>query len=155
MKNFEKIAIVTSLVMFLLRTTIPHGADTVFFLIMTALAIFYVFFGFFLVNNIAFVGIFNGASYRSLSTLRCLGSACIGLLLGPLVLSTIFLLFNYNGAMHLYFIGVVSTVPLLAVSVVRYVKGKDVFYRDNIIRSAFWLAFPTLVMMVMARSSSL
>ncbi|MBL0742725.1 hypothetical protein [Chryseolinea lacunae] len=148
MKNFEKFAIVTSLSLFLLRTFTTYGSDGVFFLTMTALAIFYLIFGFFLVNNFTFTGIFNRAAYQSLSTLRILGSACVGFLLGPLVLSTIFLFFNYSGGMNLYFIGVGSTTPLLVISAVKYVLTKDVFYRDNIFRSAFWLAFPTVVLFI-------
>jgi len=118
------------------------------FVMSIVLSIFYFALGPFYFNGIALRDIFRKSAYAHTSFLRFIGAFWAGSTLGTLVVSALFSLLNYTGGRELFLIGALSGLVILIVSLIRYRKAKDPFYRGIVIRLTLFMVLNMAMLLI-------
>jgi len=133
MKRLEKILGIIVLIALIMKFTLIPLSNVLFLLSLSILACIYYPLGFALFNQIGFKQIFKKDSYKGLSALRILGAIGVGTTLSLICVGVLFKLLHWPGAMIQLISGLVSTLIILIVALIRYFKSKSE-YLINIIK---------------------
>lgn len=128
MIKLEKILGIIAGIGLILKFTLIFGGGTLLTLSLSALACLYYPFGFALFNQIGFKEIFIKDSYKGLSALRVIGAIGAGTGLAAICIGILFKLQNWTGANTNLISGLVPTLIVLVIALVKYIKTKGVFY---------------------------
>jgi len=112
---------------------IPFGG-TITTLSAMSLSIFYYAFGFAYFNQIKLKTIFKKDSYNEISILRIIGSVATGFTLSSLLIGILFKLQNWPLANNSLIAGLFSSVPILIIVVIKFIRNRTQFYKRILLR---------------------
>ncbi|MDZ7738117.1 MAG: hypothetical protein U5K32_03410 [Bacteroidales bacterium] len=139
MKKIELSLLIISLVGLILVIAGLEAAWYVVIPFLLLLGIFYYFFGFALLNNIAPEGIFRSVSYKGISPLRIFGSVLAGMAISLVPVAVLFKLRQYPMGGTITLLAGISTLLVLIFMIILYIRQKKKIHLENIIR--FGIAF--------------
>jgi hypothetical protein len=128
MKKLEKILGVAFLIALILKLTLLPGGGILATFSLLILANLYFLFGFALFNQIALKDIFKGASYNGIPALRIIGAIGTGSALSVLCVGILFRLQHWPGASINIITGVIVSLIILIIVLIKYFKAKEQFY---------------------------
>jgi len=133
LEKFLGIAAVIGLILKLIG--IP-GSMILLILTLGTLAFLYYPFGFALFNRIGFRQIFKKKSYEGLSALRIIGSIGAGMAFSVVCSGILFKTLHWPGADFMLINGLVPTLIVLIIALIKYFKTKGKFYIGILKRTA-------------------
>jgi hypothetical protein len=128
MNKLEKILGLIVLVALIFKLTLITGGGILIVLSLSVLAIIYYPFGFALFNKIGFQQIFKRDSYKGLSALRIIGAIGVGTALSIICIGILFKLQHWPGSKINLLAGLITSLILLIIILIKYSKNKDDFY---------------------------
>lgn len=145
MKAIERVLVIIFLLLLVVKLLYENVVDSILFIILSSLTIYYYCLGFFLLNRISFDQIFKRSSYEHISTLRIIGSIGASMFLSSLVFGILFKLMEYKASVNLMVIGLISVALVIIISLVKYQLGKDRFYMNVVFKFAHWAVLGTII----------
>lgn len=145
MKAIERVLVIIFLLLLVVKLLYDNVVDSILFIILSSLTIYYYCLGFFLLNSLGFDDIFKKSSYEHISTLRVIGSIGASMFLAFLVFGILFKLMQYEGSVNLMVIGLISVVLVIIISLVKYKIGKDRFYMNVVFKFAHWAVLGAII----------
>lgn len=100
------------------------------------LALIYYAFGFAFFNNIRLRNIFKKESYKDKSALHIVGAISVGMALSDICMGILFKIQGYPMANTLLIIGLLSTLIILVIAVIRFLKSRSPYYSQMFKRIA-------------------
>jgi len=134
MNKLEKILGLIFLIAIILKLTLLPGGGILATISLMILANLYFLFGFALFNQIELKNILKGDSYTGISNLRIFGAFVTGTALSILCVGVLFKLQHWPGSKPNIIVGLISSVIILIVSIIKYYKSKEVIYSKIILR---------------------
>ena len=160
MRKAEIILAILCLTGFILNLTGIPGGNILTILSFTFLSMFYFYLGYVVLNNIPLRAMFKKQSYAGISGLRIAGSVVAGFILSLALIGIEFKLMMWPGGSVMLFSCITGFVLLGLISLIKYLKDYNVFYRNLLIRvvviGAFILLFvvnPKVVMDIKYRNN--
>jgi uncharacterized membrane protein len=133
-EKLEKILAIIISVAFIFKLLSIPGMSLFVVIPLLVLIGLYFYFGFALFNQIEFKDILKKYSYQRISNMRILGAICVGLVLSLICVGILFKIQHwYSSAPHLY-IGLSMAFILLVISLFKFNKSKDDYYKNILIR---------------------
>lgn len=148
MKKFEIILIIGAVIGFLMVLfNIPLNSVVVS-LFFVVLGLLYFYLGFALFNGIRLRNIFKADSYNGLGTWRILLAVGTGMALSELTIGFMFTILNYPMAKSLIIFGIVLTVIMIILALIRNTKEKNQFYRYIILRCLVFVIIAVVLLLI-------
>jgi putative Mn2+ efflux pump MntP len=148
MKKFEIILIIGAIISLLLALfNIPFDSliVSVFFITLGCL---YFYQGFALFNGIRLRNIFKADSYKGLGTWRILTAIGTGIALSILTIGFMFFILSYPMAETFLIVGTVLAVIMIIMAMIKNALGKNLFYRDIILRCLIFLIIAVVFLLL-------
>lgn len=148
MKKLEIILIIGSLIGFLMALfSLPLNSliMSVFF---SALGLLYFYLGFALFNGVRFRSIFKVDSYIGLGTWRILIAIGTGIALSTLTMGFMFFKLSYPLTKTFLEVGIVEVMIIIILALIKYVQGKNLFYRNIILRCMIFLIIAVVFLLL-------
>lgn len=134
MKKLETILGLSVLIAIVLKINLLPFGSILLMLSILILAIIYYPLGFALFNEIRLTQIFKKTSYKGLTALRIIGSILAGSSFSLICAGVLFKLNFWSGAQNILFLGLISTLIILILVLIKYFKTKSNFYKQLLIR---------------------
>jgi hypothetical protein len=128
MKTLEKIIGIAFVISLILRFNLIPGNGILTVFPLTILACIYNPLGFAFFNNIKLRKVFRKESYKGISTLRIIGAICAGIALSAICTGTLFRLQHYPGGEINLLSGLICTLIVLIIALIKFYKNKSEFY---------------------------
>lgn len=128
MNKLEKILGLSFLIALILKWTLLPGGGILATFTLMILANLYFLFGFALFNQIELKSIVKSESYIGISALRLFGSFATGLALSTLCVGVLFKLQHWPGAKTNIILGLITSLIILIVALVKYYVSKEEIY---------------------------
>ena len=148
MKKFEKIIGLVIIISLIMKLTLIPGGSILAAISLTTLACIYYPLGFAFFNDIRLSKIFKKDSYKGLTALRIIGAIGIGMGLAAICMGILFKIQHWPGADTNLISGLVTTVIILIIALIRFIKSKDNFYKRIFKRIAIIGGFGLILMFV-------
>ena len=136
MKLLEKILGVIIVIALIMKFAFIMGANILIVFAMSLLSVIYYPMGFAFFNGIRLRHVFKKTSYKGLNTWRIIGAIGAGMALSNLLIGILFKIMHYPVASLMLYSGIFTTVIILGISSVKYLKTKNEFYKRILIRIA-------------------
>jgi hypothetical protein len=147
MKKTETILILISLVAIILRLFSIEGGVMLSTFSFGILSLFYLFFGFLIFNNIPIKSVFRKNAYGDLNWKRLLWSVVTGIFLFIAIIGFLFKLNKWEGASMMLIIGIITLLPIVAISLIRYIPKPSMFHSGVFIRSGI-VTVASIILMI-------
>jgi glucan phosphoethanolaminetransferase (alkaline phosphatase superfamily) len=128
MKTLEKIVGIAFVISLILRFYLIPGYGILTVLLLTIIACIYYLFGFAFFNNIKLRQIFRKESYKGVSALRIIGAICAGISLATICTGTLFRLQHYPGGEINLLSGLICTLIVSIIALIKFYKNKSEYY---------------------------
>jgi hypothetical protein len=128
MKKLEKITGIAFVISTVLRFYLIPGYGILTVLSLSILACIYYPFGFAFFNQIKIRRIFKKTSYQELSAIRIIGAIGAGMTLSTICIGILFRLQHYTGGQMNLIIGLVSTLIIIIIAYIKFIKNKTEYY---------------------------
>ena len=128
MIKLEKILGIIVVIGLILKFTLIPGGGILLTLSLMTLACLYYPLGFALLNRIGFKQIFKKESYKGLSALRIIGAIGAGIAFSAICVGILFKLQHWTGANINLIAGLIPTLIVLVIALIKYLKAKGEFY---------------------------
>jgi hypothetical protein len=151
MKIVEKVAFVLAFVGYTLRLLLIKQGSFLVFISMFSLSFIYLYFGFALLNGIAFRSIFKKSTYTGIPSNNILGAIAAGLAMSIGCLGLTFKLLHWPGAGINLVAGIVLCSILFIIVIVKKRRKNQMLYKRILIRSTILLSFSFLFMCIPKR----
>lgn len=148
MNKLEKILGFIALAALILKLIPLPGSATFLILSLSLLSIIYYLFGFAFFNQIQFKKIFNKDSYKELSNLRIIGAIAVGIVLAIICIGLLFKLQRWPGARINLFMGLILSLIVLIIALIKYSKSKEDFYSRIIKRLIIMGGFALMLIFI-------
>ncbi len=129
MKKFEKILGIVILISLIMKFSFIIGGDILTILSISLLILIYYPFGFAFFNQIRLRRVFKKDSYKGISGLRIIGAIGVGMGLSAICLGILFKLQHWPGSNINLLAGLVTTMIVLIIALIKYYKCKDNYYK--------------------------
>ncbi len=106
-----------------------EGSSWLLFLTSFILSLFYLFFGFFIFNEIKLRGLFKTSSYDKTNTTKIIMSILLGMSLTILLTGIYFKLQLWSGGDSILGLGLICTGLILLISIILYFRNKDILFK--------------------------
>ncbi len=136
MKKFEKTLVVLILVSLIMKFSFIMGGDILAILSISLLILVYYPLGFAFFNQVRLRDIFKKDSYKGVSGLRVFGAIVVGMGLSATCLGILFKLENWPGSNFNLMVGLVTTLIVSIIALIKFFKSKDNYYRQILKRTA-------------------
>ena len=148
MNRLEKILGLIVLIALILKLTLILGGGILIVLSLSILAIIYYPFGFALFNQIGFKQIFKKDSYKALSALRIIGAIGVGTALSIICVGLLFKLQHWPGSKINLLAGLITSLIILIIALIKYFKTKGDFYSRIIKRLIIIGGFGLIMLLI-------
>jgi len=113
-----------------------HIPGSSFFLVLSTstLMMLYFYVGFAMFNGILLKEIFKKKTYDGISTLRIIGAFFSGIGLSTILTGILFRLQHWPGGNFQLMIGLIFSGIIMILLILKYIKGKELFYKEILIR---------------------
>ncbi len=128
MKLLEKILAILILVVFALNLILVPLSGVLLTIFLLILALIYYPFGFAFFNNIRLRNIFKKESYKNITVLHIIGAIVVGMALSDICIGILFKIQGYPMANFLLTVGLISTLIILIIGLIKYFKSKSSYY---------------------------
>lgn len=145
MKLIEKILIFVFFVALALKFNLIVGGSVLLVFSLFVLSLLYLFLGFVVFNNIKFLRVFKGESYRGISALRIIYCVFAGFSISALLNGILFKLMYWPGGVINIFIGLLSCLAIVVAGLVKYIKNKERIYQLIFIRFIPFILIGTIL----------
>jgi len=129
MKTLEKVIGLVIIISLIMKLTLIPGGSILAVISLTTLACIYYPLGFAFFNKIRLRKIFKRDSYKGLTKFRIIGAIGIGMGLAAICIGILFKFQHWPGADTYLSSGLVTTLIILIVAMIRFIKSKDNFYK--------------------------
>ena len=129
MKKLEKILGIVILISLIMKFSFIMGGDILAILSISLLTLIYYPFGFAFFNQIRLRRVFKKDSYKGISGLRIIGAIGVGMGLSPICLGILFKLQHWPGSNINIASGLVTTLIVLIIALIKFSKSKDNYYK--------------------------
>jgi len=137
MKITEKLLAGILVLSIVLKLFSIPGNSILLVLSSSVLMMLYFYVGFAIFNDISFKGIFKKKSYNGISALRIVGAIFSGIGLSIVLAGILFRLQHWPGGNFQLLTGIVFSAIILIILIVKYIKGKELFYKRLLTRFVF------------------
>ena len=145
MKILEKILGVLIILALIMKFSLIMGGSIVLVLSLLVISIIYYPLGFAFFNQIELKGIFKKVSYKGISALRIIGAICVGVSLATVCEGILFRLQRYPGGNIILMGGLICTLLVGVIALIRYLMKRSKFYIRIFIRIAIIAGFGLLL----------
>ncbi|HEY0029288.1 MAG TPA: TPM domain-containing protein [Bacteroidia bacterium] len=145
MKLTEKILGALTILAIVFKLFLIPGGGVLFVIATQLLACLYFFFGFALFNSIRLRNIFSKAAYASVSTMKIVGAALMGIPLSMICVGITFKIQMWPGAQAMLIAGMTPAIIIFIISYIKYLTTKHVFYIHAMIRCGIFVAVAILL----------
>ena len=128
MKLLEKILAILILIVFVLHLILVPFSGALLTIFLLIIALIYYPFGFAFFNNIRLRNIFKKKSYKGISVLHIIGAIVVGMALSVICVGILFKIQGYPMANFLLTDGLISSVIILIIGLIKYLKSKSSYY---------------------------
>ena len=128
MKRLEKILAILILIAFVLKLILVPFSGVLLTIFLLIIALIYYPFGFAFFNNIRLRNIFKKESYKGISVLHIIGAIVVGMALSVICVGILFKIQGYPMANFLLTDGLISSVIILIIGLIKYLKSKSSYY---------------------------
>lgn len=128
MKRLEKILAILILIAFVLKLILVPFSGVLLTIFLLIIALIYYPFGFAFFNNIRLRNIFKKESYKGISVLHIIGAIVVGMALSVICVGILFKIQGYPMANLLLTDGLISSVIILIIGLIKYHKSKSSYY---------------------------
>ncbi|HRZ42067.1 MAG TPA: hypothetical protein P5228_05120 [Bacteroidales bacterium] len=129
MKKLEKILGLVIIIALLLKLVLIPGGSILTVISLTILACIYYPLGFAFFNGIRLRAIFKKDSYKGVSALRIIGAIGLGMGLAAICIGILFKLQHWPGGDTNLIAGLVTTLIILIIALIKYLKSKSDYYK--------------------------
>lgn len=136
MKLFEKILTVMIIVGLIFKFAFISGGSTLFVLGISFLSIIYYPLGLLFFNDIPMRKAFKKISYQGISTLKIIGAIGLGMGLSAILIGILFKLQHFPGSLLMLYTGLIVTMIVAVISIMKYLENRYVFYKKTLTRIA-------------------
>ncbi len=129
MKKFEKIILILIVIALIMKFSLIPGGSVLVGISLTILSIIYYLLGFAFFNGIRLRHVFKKQSYKGISALRVIGGIGTGMGLSTIIIGIQFKLLHVAGADMMLKVGLGTTIVILFIAFIKFLKAKDEFYK--------------------------
>lgn len=148
MKRTEQILALLALLAIILNMALVPGGVAFTLLTLALLSSLYFYFSFALLNGIRFRKMFKKESYQGVSTLQIIGAIGTGFALSMLLVGIMFKLLRWPGASINLITGLLLTIIVTIVCVIRYFMNTSVFCKRVLTRTAVAAVAGIILLMI-------
>jgi hypothetical protein len=141
MKKLEFTLALLVLTGFIMKIFHVVMAGTIMSLSILILSLFYYFLSFALFNNIGMKDLFNKIAYKNASTLRIMGGIFTGIAISTLLIGALFKIQHWPMADMNFMVGLVLSLIVSAIAIIRFSKSKASYYKAILIRTFLIMGF--------------
>ncbi len=138
MKKIEATSLLVITFLLIYRVFVGMEVHVFLRVLLTLLAIFYLWFGFFLFNRLGFKDLLKKKEIRKVSAMRVVSSIVAGLLYSFSLIALMFAVNFYQGMQGMMLLALILNLSMLALSVLffAFYKKDKRYYRQYILRSS-------------------
>ena len=136
MRKIEIISGLVVLIGLIMRLNFIPGGSLFLLLALTTLGFIYNILGFAIFNGIGLRQIFKKESYKGLTPLKIFGAIGVGWVLSSTCMGILYKILQWSDAENILITGLVLTLILLIIALMRFVKNKAPFYKRILKRIA-------------------
>jgi hypothetical protein len=148
MKLTEKILAALVLASLFMKFSLVPSGSVFFVVFISALMCLYFYSCFLLLNNIRLRKIFKREAYAGISALRITGAVCTGFSLATLLTGIEFKIMNWPGGNMYIVLGAVPGLIIALTALMKYMRSRDVFYKNILIRLTIILVCGTVLFFI-------
>lgn len=148
MKVFERVVILIFIIGIILKAFSLIGGDTLVFVSLFTLSVFYFIFSIVILNKMDFKQIFQRQSYDNISSLRALYSMFCSVAFYSFLTGLMFRTFNWENATLTFWLGVLLLSVCLIISLIKYMQYHSTFYKLILLRIGVFVVFLLLYLLI-------
>ena len=134
MKKFETIILSIIVIGMIFNYLNIVGSGTILFFTLFLLAIIYLLFPFVIINDIPIKKAFDNESYLDIPALRLVFSIYCGVVFSSYLFGLMYNVFHWENADTLFFTSISLLILCFTVSIIKYIKNREQFYKNLLIR---------------------